>query len=103
MILFPRDIIRRVAKETRLSQRVVSDVVGQYAKEVKHALSDGHEVRHIGFGTFYTRERKERIGLNFRSKKQVKIPAGRTAVFRFADTIRRAANKVTKKKRKLFS
>jgi nucleoid DNA-binding protein len=53
--MYKTELIRKVAKETRLSQRIVSDVLEASRDAIREALSGGQEVQLPGFGTFYTR------------------------------------------------
>src|SRR5664280_1104844 len=52
------DVVRRVARETRLSQRVVSDVIGATHRLIEETLRDEKSVTFPGFGTFQTSQRK---------------------------------------------
>jgi DNA-binding protein HU-beta len=98
--MFKTEFIRRVAKETRLSQRVVADVLGASHSVIQQVLSQGQEVKLPGFGTFYTRERPEGRLQQFGTKKMVRVPAVRVAAFRVGDVLKRGVRKA--KRRGLF-
>ncbi len=85
------EIIKRVAKDTRLSQRAVSDVINATLKVVQWSMSHGTEARFPGFGTFYTRQQKEGKVRDIRTRKIISIPARRVAAFRVGDVLKRTA------------
>lgn len=92
MSIYKTEVVRRVAKETRLSQRVVSEVLDTAHATVKLALRQGTSVVFPGFGTFYTRERGERSVRNIRTGEPMTIPAGRQAAFRAGEHLKHAVS-----------
>jgi DNA-binding protein HU-beta len=54
------ELTKKVAVETRLSQRAVSDVMNATLEKIQWALRHGDKVTFPGFGTFYTRQQKGR-------------------------------------------
>jgi DNA-binding protein HU-beta len=84
------DVIKRVARETRLSQRVVSDVVNATHRLIEGTLREGKTVTFPGFGTFYTSKRRGGKLKDFRSGKEVSYPARRVAGFRVGEILKRA-------------
>ena len=98
--MFKSELIRRVAKETRLSRRLVAAVLDAGQAAIQQALSQGQEVQLPGFGTFYTRERPEGSIQRFGTKKRVRVPARRVAAFRVGDVLKRSVLK--EKRRRLF-
>jgi DNA-binding protein HU-beta len=93
MLKHTTDVIRTVAKEQRLSQRVVSDAVNEFFRQVRQVVASGQSVQVTGFGTFYSRERKEAKGRNFKTNEIVTIPAGRQAAFRAGELLRSAVRR----------
>ena len=57
--MYKSELVRRVSKETRLSQRVVSDALNETLRTIWSTLRDGQSVVFPGFGSFYTSDRKE--------------------------------------------
>ena len=98
--MYKTDIIGKVAKETRLSQRIVGDVLNASHTVIQEALGRGQEVQFPGFGTFYTRQRPEGQIHSVKDQKMVKVPAMRVAAFRVGDVLKRAVRK--KKQKRLF-
>lgn len=91
--MYKTDLVKRVSRETRLSQRAVSDVVDASIKVIAQTLREGRAVTLIGFGTFYTRKRKPSKGRHFKTGKEVSVPAMRVASFRPGNLLRKAARK----------
>jgi DNA-binding protein HU-beta len=91
--MYKTEIVRKVAKETRLSKRAVSDVINATLKTIQWALSHGHNVTFPGFGTFYTRHQKEGKVRAIRSGEMVTLPARRVAGFRVGAALKRTIRK----------
>ena len=92
--MYKTDLIRRVAKETRLSHRIVDDVVSESLEAITQALRDGQTVVLPGFGTFYTRERKASQVRSIRNPGELlDIPAMRQADFRVGEVLRQAVRR----------
>ena len=97
--MYKTDLIRRVAKETRLSHRIVDDVVRESLDAITQALRDGQTVVLPGFGTFYTRERKASQVRSIRNPGELlDIPAMRQADFRVGELLRQAVRKAPRRR-----
>ena len=92
MSIYKTEVVRRVAKETRLSQRVVSEVLDTAHATIKLALRQGETVIFPGFGTFYARQRQERTVHHIRTGEPITVPAGRQAAFRAGENLKRAVS-----------
>ena len=87
--MYKTELIRRIARETRLSQRVVADVVGATQRLIQETLRAGQRVTLPGFGTFYTRKRAAGKVKHIRTRKEITVPARRIAAFRTGDVLKR--------------
>ena len=92
MNVYKTEVVRSVAKETRLSQRVVNEVVESTHAAIKLSLRQGNTVTFPGFGTFYTRERGERTVRHIRTGEAIAVPAGRQAAFRAGEHLKHAVS-----------
>jgi nucleoid DNA-binding protein len=92
MNLYKTELVRRVANETRLSQRVVAEVLDTAHATIKLSLRQGSRVVFPGFGTFYTRERGERSVRHIRTGEPMTVPAGRQAAFRAGEHLKHAVS-----------
>jgi DNA-binding protein HU-beta len=88
--MYKTDLIKRVARETRLSQRVVSDVIAASHGLIEQALREGQTVTFPGFGTFYTRDKAEGQVRDVRTGEMVSYAARKVAAFRVGDVLKRA-------------
>src|SRR3972149_10644311 len=89
--MYKTELIRRVARETRLSQRVVSDVVNATHRLIAETLRSGQQVVVPGFGTFYTRKRPAGRVKHIRTGKLISVPSRTVAAFRVGAILKRAA------------
>ena len=99
--MYKTDIVRSVAKETRLSQRIVNEVLSSSLSAISAALRDGGSVVLPGFGTFYTRERKASQVRSMRNPDEaLEIAAMRQADFRVGELLRQAVRKAPRRSRR---
>ena len=91
--MYKIDLVRKVAKETRLSQRIVNDVVTESLAAITEALSRGHDVVLPGFGTFYTKQRQAGQVRHIRTGEVIAIPEMRQADFRVGELLRQAVRR----------
>ena len=96
--MYKTDIVRKVAKETRLSQRIVDDVLTETLDTITQSLRDGQTVVLPGFGTFYTKERKPSTVKHIRTAEVIDIPAMRQADFRVGELLRQAVRKAPRRR-----
>ncbi len=99
MYIYKNDIVRKVAQDTRLSQRVVNDAVTSLVNVVSQALSEGKTVTIPGFGTFYTSGRSEGTVRHIRTGETITVPARRVAAFRVGTLLKQRVRAVTTEKR----
>ena len=87
------DLINVVAAETGLTKKDVEATVNATLAAIGNALKGGDKVQLIGFGTFETRERGEREGINPLTKEKVKIAACKAPAFKAGKALKEAVNK----------
>lgn len=83
-------VIQRVAKETRLSRRIVADVIAASHRLIEETLRAGDPVTFPGFGTFYPSQRQEGRVRHIRTGRTVTVPARMVARFRVGEVLKRA-------------
>ena len=96
--MYKTELTKKVAVETRLSRRGVSEVINVTLETIQWALRHGHKVTFPGFGTFYTRHQKEGKVRDIRSGKTVRFPARRVAAFRVGAVLKRSMRRGKKAK-----
>jgi DNA-binding protein HU-beta len=84
------DVIRHVARETRLSQRVVGDVLRSTHRLIEETLRDGRTVTFPGFGTFRTSHRRAGKVKNIKTGEPIAYPERRVVVFHVGEILKRA-------------
>ncbi len=91
--MYKSEIIKKVARDTRLSQRIVSDVVSATLREMTLSLSKADTVTFPGFGTFYTRMRPRSEARSFATGKTINVPEMRLAAFRAGELLKKAVRR----------
>ena len=81
-----------VYKEVGLSRNESADLVESVLKEISDALVKGQSVKISSFGSFYVRDKRERIGRNPKTGVEVPITPRRVLVFRPSDSLRNKVN-----------
>ncbi len=76
------EIIAAIADELMITKRSVEEIINLFCDTVIETLAKGEDVKLTGFGTFQTRERKERRGVSPQTGMEIVIPSGRTIVFK---------------------
>lgn len=84
------DLIQALVRKIGLSKRQATDSFNVILEEISKALSKGEEVVLTGFGKFKVSQRKERMGINPKTKEKIKIPARKAPVFRPGRTLKDA-------------
>lgn len=100
--LYTTGVVRRVATETGVSQRVVRQVLGSSLQTIESALTAGERVTLPGFGTFYTSPRQAGRVRSVRDGRPVAIPARRVAAFRVGEVLKRRVATKPRGRRRLF-
>lgn len=86
------DLIKNVAADAGVSKIYAKRVLNKFIEIVGDELAEGKKVTVTGFGTFLVTKRREKVGVNPRTKERIKIPAQILPHFRpgkrFKDAIR---------------
>lgn len=84
------ELINAVAKNAELSKKDAENAVSAMVDVITEQLVSGDKVQIVGFGTFETRERKEREGRNPSNGETLIIPAGRVPAFKAGKALKDA-------------
>ena len=84
------DLIQSLIRKVGLSQRQAAESLSTILDEISKALSKGEEVVLTGFGKFLVSQRKEREGINPKTKEKIIIPAVKTPRFKAGQTLKDA-------------
>ena len=87
------ELVESVANLSGLSKKNSEAAVKAVIESISNALVNGDKVSLIGFGSFEVRERKERMGRNPSTNKEIKIPASKAPVFKAGKGLKDRVNK----------
>lgn len=88
------ELINAVADKTGLSKKDSEKAVVAMVDVITEALVEGDKVALVGFGTFETKKRNERQGVNPVTKQPMTIPAATLPAFKAGKALKDAiANK----------
>jgi len=76
------ELIAAVAERTSLSKKDSEAAINAVIAAIEDALKNDEKVQLVGFGSFETKKRAERNGVNPMTKQPVKIAASKVPVFK---------------------
>ena len=86
------DLVSAVADSTGMSKSDAAKAVDGGVDAITAALSDGGEVRLVGFGTFSVSHRKATTGRNPRTGEAIQIAATNVPKFKSGKALKAAVN-----------
>ena len=86
------ELVSAVADKMGSSKADAAKAVDAVFDSVTDALTDGDEVRLVGFGSFYITERAAGTGRNPRTGKEIKIAASKQAKFKAGKGLKDSVN-----------
>jgi len=87
------ELISAIAEKTELSKKDSEKALNATVAVITDTLAKGDKIQLVGFGTFETRERKAREGINPQTKKKIKIPATKVPAFKAGRQLKDAVAK----------
>lgn len=87
------ELIAAVAETAELSKKDAEKALNAVVSTITNALAEGDKVQLVGFGTFETRERAERMGKNPQTKEEIVIPACKVPAFKAGKGLKEIVNK----------
>jgi DNA-binding protein HU-beta len=76
------ELIEKMSEISNLAKKDCSKALDAIIEVVMNTLQSKEEVRLVGFGTFYSLERKASDGINPKTREKIKIPASNRPKFR---------------------
>ncbi|MCE2493653.1 MAG: HU family DNA-binding protein [Alphaproteobacteria bacterium] len=86
------DLVASVANDSGLSKADAVKAVDSVFDTISKALSNGSDVRLVGFGTFSVTQRRASEGRNPRTGERIQIPASRQPKFKAGKALKNAVN-----------
>jgi len=87
------DLIEALSKQSKISRSESKFCVEVILEELTMAISSGKGVEVRGFGSFYKRHRKERIGINPKTGEKTEITEKFVSFYRPGKLLKEAINK----------
>ncbi len=87
------ELVTAIAEKTDLSKKDSEKALAAVVEAITDALAAGDRVQLVGFGTFETRERAARQGINPRTGKKIKIEATKVPAFKAGKALKDAVAK----------
>jgi DNA-binding protein HU-beta len=87
------ELVAKIAECANATKKEAEMFLDAFIETVTKTLSEKKEVRLIGFGTFSTTVRKERVGRNPKTKEEIKIPEMVVPKFKPGENLRKAVAK----------
>ena len=87
------ELIDSIASKTGFSKKASSEMLNAFSETVTNALVKGEKVQLVGFGSFETKTRAARKGLNPQTKEEIKIPACKAPTFKAGKALKDIVNK----------
>ena len=76
------ELIAAVAEKSACTKKDADMIIASVIDVISETLKKGEKVQLVGFGTFETKQRAARKGLNPRTKEEIDIPASTIPVFK---------------------
>lgn len=77
-----KEFVEAYAAKTGESKKRSEELVNEFLQLVETSLADGKEIQFVGWGTFTTKEKAERIGRNPKDGSEITIPAKTVVKFK---------------------
>ena len=75
------ELVKEVAKQTKMSQKDVADIIAATVEVIQNTVAKEDKVTLVGFGTFEARKRAARTGRNPQTGKAIQIEAKTVPAF----------------------
>jgi len=88
-----KDLIEEISKQSMISRSESKRCIEVILEEISSAIASGERVEVRGFGGFYKRHRKGRIGINPKTGEKVKVAEKFVPFFKPGKFLKEAVNK----------
>lgn len=87
------ELITAVAEKTGITKKDAGNALAAITDTIIETVANGDSVQILGFGTFLSRSRAARTGLNPRTKESIQIPASKQPAFKAGKAFKDAVGK----------
>lgn len=86
------ELVSAISTKTELSKKSAEASLNALVEVITEELKNNGKVQLVGFGTFETRKRAARKGINPQTKQEIKIPATNAPVFKAGKALKDTVN-----------
>ena len=86
------EFVAAIAEKAGITKKDAESFVNAFAANITEALKKDDKVQLMGFGTFETRKRGARTGINPQTKKKITIAASKAPAFKAGKALKDAVN-----------
>ena len=86
------ELILSISEKAGISRKDAEKALNAAVETITEALAREEKVQIVGFGSFETKFRPERLGRNPRTKEDVIIPASKAPAFKAGKSLKDAVN-----------
>lgn len=76
------EVVKQVAKNVKMKPQEIERIIGEFFDVIGETVAKGEKVKLVGFGTFSSRKRSARVGINPQTGKEVEIAESSLPTFR---------------------
>ena len=86
------ELVTMMAQKSNMSKKDSESALNALVESITETMKKGEKVSLVGFGTFETRKRAARNGINPQTKKAIKIPATNAPAFKAGKALKDSVN-----------
>lgn len=84
------ELVKAISEKFGSTIKDTEKFLDSFVETITEAMKKGDDVTLVGFGTFSVANRAERIGRNFKTGKNIPIPASKSVKFKAGKTLKGA-------------
>ena len=100
MALTKAEMAEALFDQLGLNKREARELVDLFFEEVRHALSNGEQVKLSGFGNFDLRDKNQRPGRNPKTGEAIAVTPRRVVTFRMSSALKQRLMDLNKEEKK---
>ena len=86
------ELVAMMAQKSNMTKKDSESALNALVESITESMKKGDKVSLVGFGTFETRKRAARNGINPQTKKAIKIPATNAPAFKAGKALKDSVN-----------
>lgn len=84
------ELVKAISEKSGSTIKDSEKFLDSFVETITEAIKKNDDVALVGFGTFSVAERAERIGRNFKTGKNIQIPASKSVKFKVGKALKEA-------------